>query len=414
MVYRALTEVASVLLRGLAPLAGPDMRERLALHPPQAMAGGVWLHAASVGELNSAQAILAALARDLPVTVTTNSLTGRKRAQELGFSASLAPLDAPGAIRRFLDEVQPSVAVTIENELWPNRIRLLSSYGIPQVVLGARMSARSAARWARMPGLIRPALQRLSLLSAQDPATEQRLLGLGLAPLALAERLNLKLLGPATQKPLPREAAAAQTILAASTHEGEDGIILEAFAQLRRDRPQLRLILAPRHPQRGDALARQIRTIGLDLARRSQGAVPGEASVLLADTLGEMALWYQAAGICVTGGSFTPRGGHTPWEPAAQGCAIVHGPDVANFAEDYRALQVAGAAIATDAGGLGSALAQLIDAPARQVAMGRAARDVLSLRAGDPRPLVTRIRKLSRQNLASSGRTSDMDGEGVH
>lgn len=410
MLYRALTEFASVLLRAAAPLMGASMRERLALSPPKTTPGGIWVHAASVGELNSARIILEALARDLPLTVTTNSKTGLALARDMGFAASLAPLDVPGAIRRFLDEVQPSVAVTIENELWPNRVRLLSSYGIAQVVLGARISARSAGRWARLQSLIGPTLQRLNLLSAQDSATEARLLALGLRQDALAERLNLKLLAPAQIRTAPHGPKAARTILAASTHEGEDEIILQAFARLLVTHPDLRLILAPRHPERGDAVARLIAGLGLGFVRRSSGGGMGQNSVLLADSLGEMGEWYQAAGICVTGGSFTDHGGHTPWEPAAYGCAIIHGPHIGNFLQDYRSLADAGGAISTDEAGLHSVLQGLIDQPARPRQMGAAARALLTRQAGDPAPLIARIRNLSRQNLATSGHEADMIG----
>lgn len=399
MIWRGATALAGGALHLAVPLAGADWRERLALSGTTGDAGGIWLHAASVGELNSVLPLAEALARDFPLAVTTNSLTGRARARRLGFSAMLAPLDVPQAVARFLARLRPSVLLTVENELWPNRLAMAQARGIGLAVVGARLSARSAARWARLPGLIGPMLGRIDLLSAQDADSEARLLALGLRPQAITARLNLKLLAPAAVRPGDDAPGRDALVLAASTHEGEDAAILAAYVAARRVRPELRLILAPRHPDRGDAVAALIAAQGLDFARRSRGGGPG-APVLLADTLGEMDLWYRAAGICITGGSFADHGGHTPWEPAGWRAAILHGPHVSNHAGDYAALDAAGAARGCDAAGLAGALAALAgDAPGQR-RMGQAARDMLLSRAGDPAPLLERIGRLARGGLA--------------
>lgn len=396
MIWRAVSAVMGLGLRLAAPFAGPDLRERLALRGPDVIPGGIWLHAASVGELTSARVLAQALAAEFPLMVTTNSLTGRDLARKLGWQAALAPLDVPQAVERFLARVEPSVLVTVENELWPNRSAMADALGVAQVVVGARISARSAERWGKLPGLIRPMLGRIDALSAQDAGSEERLLRLGLPASALGTRLNLKLLGPAQIHPPEDAPDRSRTVLAASTHEGEDEAVLDAFIAARRGAPDLRLILAPRHPERGDAVAGMIAARGLEFTRRSQGGGP-EAGVLLADTLGEMADWYRAAAICITCGSFTDRGGHTPWEPAAWRCAILHGPHVANHAGDYADMDRAGAAeLATDLPRALTALAQ--DAP-RQRRMGRAARDMLLTRAGDPAPLIARVLDLARGGL---------------
>jgi 3-deoxy-D-manno-octulosonic-acid transferase len=386
MIWRAATGLAGAVLRLAGPFLGEDRRERLALAGPEVVPGGIWLHAASVGELNSARMLARALASELPLTVTTNSLTGRALARRMGHVAVLAPLDVPQAVARFLDRVEPSVLVTVENELWPNRSAMAADLGVAQVVVGARISERSARRWARVPRLIRPMLGRIDLLSAQDAGSEARLVALGLPQTALGTRLNLKLLAP------------AQVVLAASTQEGEDAVILDAFVAARAAMPELRLILAPRHPERGDAVAALIAARGLEFGRRSQGAGP-EAGVLLADTLGEMADWYAAAGICITCGSFTERGGHTPWEPAGWRCAILHGPQVLNHAGDYADLDAAGAALACSAQSLPQQVLALAQDPARQQHMGQAARQMLLQRAGDPAALIARILDLARTGL---------------
>lgn len=396
MIWRGASALAGAALGLAAPLSGADWRERLGLTGPQVAAGGIWLHAASVGELTSAQVLAQALARDFPLVVTTNSLTGRDLARRLGFACALAPLDVPQAVRRFLDRVRPAVMVTVENELWPNRSAIAAARGVAQVVVGARMSERSAAGWARLPGLIGPMLARIDALSAQDAASEARLLALGLRPDALAGRLSLKLLAPAQIRPGPEAADRGNVVLAASTHEGEEALVLDAWGAARATVPGLRLILAPRHPERGDAVAALIAARGFGFARRSAGGTAA-AALLLADTLGEMAGWYAAAGICITGGSFVDHGGHTPWEPAAWRCAILHGPHVANQAEAYAALDGAGAALGCDAAALPGVLAGLAGDAARQRGMGEAARALLLARAGEPAPLLARIRHLAQR-----------------
>ena len=398
MIWRGGSALAGGVLALAAPFCGADWRERLALSGPMVAPGGIWLHAASVGELTSVRVLASALARDFPLVVTTNSLTGRDLARQIGWPCALAPLDVPQAVGRFLDRVRPRVMVTVENELWPTRSGMTHARGVAQVVLGARMSERSARRWARLPGLIGPMLARIDALSAQDQGSEARLLQLGLPPDALSARLNLKLLGPAQVMPGADGPDRARTVLAASTHEGEDALMLDAWAAARAMVPDLRLILAPRHPERGDAVAAMIAARGLDFARRSLGG-DAAAPVLLADTLGEMARWYHAAGICITGGSFADHGGHTPWEPAAWRCAILHGPHVANQAADYADLDAAGAAAGTTAATLPGLLAGLAQDPGRQREMGHAARKLLLARAGDPAPLVARIRALVQRGL---------------
>ena len=385
---------------GRAPRA--DLAERLG-RAPAAAPGGLWLHAASVGELTSALPLLAALAArrpGLPVLVTTNSDSGRALARERGFAARLAPLDSRGAVARFLDRQRPRLFVTMEAELWPNRFAACAGRGIPVAILGARLSQRSARGWARLPGLARAVLAVPAIVAPQDAGSAERLARLGLPRDRLGPVANLKA-APALPPPDPAALAAlapafprAETLLAASTHPREEALILWAFARARADRPGLRLILAPRHPDRRAEVAAAIRAAGLPFATRSAGEAPGSAPVYLADTLGEMALWYALAGTTIVAGSFTDRGGHTPHEPAAAGSAILHGPDVANFAATYAALDAGGGAQAcADAEALADALRALAD-PARQAALAGAARTILAAEAPDLGPLLDRLEAL--------------------
>lgn len=365
------------------------LRERWGLAAAAARTGQrLWLHGASNGELASARAVLQEILAARPglaVLVTSNSLTGRDLVEGWGLprvTAALAPLDTAGAAARLMDRFQPQALVILENELWPSRLAAAHRRGVQILVIGARLSEGSAARWRLWPGLIGDALARLDWVSAQDEASARRLVKLGLPQAALGPTVTLKAMpaAPAAPQvpPFAPPAPRAACLLAASTHPGEEGPILTAFAGARlRGGPSF-LILAPRHARRGDEVAALIASQGLTLARRSAGQAPGpDTQVYLADTMGEMGLWYAMAGICLIGGTFTDRGGHTPFEPAAHGCALIHGPDVANFAAPFAALDAAGGAIGLkDFAGLEAALCAL---PAgRQESLAAAGRAALA------------------------------------
>lgn len=398
MIYAATTRIAEAALRLRAGLGGSEsLRERLACGP-QPRPADIWVHGASVGELTSARRVIELLAQHHSVQITANSETGRDLAAGWGLPAILAPLDLPGSLERFLNACRPRLAISIEAEFWPLRSRLLSERGVAQALIGARLSERSAGTWGQFPRIIRPMLGRIDALSAQDQASEARLLTLGLPTSALLPRLDLKLLDPASV-PIPaHDTMRETTLLAASTHDGEDAPILDAFQAAQARCPDLRLILAPRHPDRGDAIAALISARGLPVLRRSAGAdLPPAGGVLLADTLGEMPRWYAAAGICIIGGSLQDHGGHTPWEPAARACALLHGPHIGNFFESLGALQAAGAASAVTADDMADQILRLAQDPARAQRMGGAARQLLMTRAGDPAGLVAALAELAQR-----------------
>jgi len=367
-VLRGREDRAALAARlGLAP-ASPDRRPT------------IWLHAASNGELASIRPFLDRLRADRPdlrLLVTTNSVTGRDLALSWGLAAQCAPFDLRSAALRLIRGWDIRAHWIVESELWPNRLAACAGAGVPVAVLGARLSARTARGWARMPGLARPMLDAIGYVSAQDEDSAARLRGLGLDPSRLGPELDLKALyePPATPRPGPDLAAAyprATTWLAASTHEGEEEAVIAAHLEARKARPGLRLILAPRHPSRAEAVAALLARAGLDFDRRSRAEARG-AEVLLADTLGEMALWYRLAGTVLVGGSLVAKGGHTPYEPAAFGCALLHGPHLDNFGPAYGRLAEAGAAReVSDADSLAEALAELADPTARAALAARA------------------------------------------
>ena len=412
--YRLLLSTAAPVLAALFALrllrraeTPDDLRERLATTDEPPLPGPrLWVHGASNGELAAARGLIDALLEAHPglrLTVTANTTTGRDMVARWPQAAltgqitpRLAPVDLNGALRRFLETHRPQALIVIENELWPNRLAAARAAGIPVIVTSARLSARSAHRWARLPGMAREVLSAITLLSAQDDESADRFTALGLPASARAPSLALKSsapppsVNPAALKEMAPLFTRADTLLAASTHPGEEEQVLEAFVQARATRPGLRLILAPRHARRGPEVAALIARTGLPFATRSQGEAPGQTPVYLADTMGEMGLWYAVSGLCFTGGSLVEKGGHTPWEPVHFGCALLHGPSCFNQAEAFAALHAASAAVeVADAKALSLALASLT--PEEQARLGEAAQAVAAARQADLTPLLQRI-----------------------
>ena len=395
LMYRILMAVALPFVLALLALRRKgSLAERLGFGP--AFSGpAIWLHGASNGELASARWVLEALVQARPglqVLVTSNTQTARAMVAGWGLAgvvAALAPLDSAGAAARVLRRVRPRALIIIENELWPARIAAAHAQGVPVLVIGARLSERSTRRWQIARRILAQTLARVAWLSAQDQGSLDRLIGLGLPAGAAGPVLALKAFGPAQNLPQPFAAPAprARVLLAASTHAGEDAVMLDAFAANRALFDHL--ILAPRHPRRAPEIAALIAATGLPFAQRSKGDAPGpQTPVHLADTMGEMDHWYAMAGVCIIGGTFADRGGHTPWEPARHGAAIVHGPSVANFAAPFAALDAAGGALAVTHDSLAQELAGLT--ATRQTEMAAVASDILRP-AGDARALVAAL-----------------------
>ncbi len=373
LIYRLLLPLVPLAMLGVALwrwLVGRDARgalgERLGYVPRPAAGATLWLHAASNGELASARWVvedLLAARPGLKVLVTTNTATAQAlgRAWNLeGVTVAFAPLDLAPAIQQVLQRWKPQALITVEAEIYPRRFALCAKAQIPIVLIGGRMSKRSFHGWQALQPVMARALGRVQMASVQDEASGQRLLALGLPQAAMRAPCDLKAVAIARQPAptLPPRENRARWLLAASTHAREEAIILDAFAQVRDLFDHL--IIAPRHSRRGDEVEALISARGFALARRSDGSMPGAAPIFLADTMGEMDLWYALCGACIVGGSFVPKGGHTPWEPARMGCAIVHGPWVENFAAPYDALAKAGGALQVhDAQDLAAALADL-------------------------------------------------------
>ncbi|WP_149538471.1 3-deoxy-D-manno-octulosonic acid transferase [Siccirubricoccus phaeus] len=403
---------------GLAPLLGPWLHRRVrrgkeiaarlgerrgegAARPPGRL---LWLHAASVGETMSILPLLEALAArapDLTLLVTTVTVTGAEllmRRLPPSLAAQVLhrflPLDVPAWVERFLEGWRPDAVALVESELWPNLLAALRARGVPAALVNARFSTRAARRWGWAPGLAREMLGGLRLVQAQSAADAARLRALGARCVEVPG--NLKYAAP----PLPAEPAALGALreaignrpvfLAASTHPGEEAMVLGAHRAVAPLLPGLLTIIVPRHPERGAAIAALAG--GLPLSRRAAGALPGPGqAVHIADTLGELGLFYRLAGVCLVGGSLVPHGGQNPLEPARLGCPILIGPHHWNFAEPAAALLAEGGARAVTEATLAASVMGVLTDAALGRAMAATASRLAAAGAGLPDQVADRL-----------------------
>jgi 3-deoxy-D-manno-octulosonic-acid transferase len=349
---------------------------------------GLWLHAVSVGEVQAASSLVAALRREwpaLPLAVTSATPAGRARARAAfgaGIDARYAPYDLPWSVRAALKRLRPALLVVMETELWPNLLNECERAGVRVLIVSARLSARSRARWSRFGALLQPALGRGVTIAAQSAADAERFASLGVPASSVHVCGNIKFdrvpaagvraSGAALRA---RYAAARPLWVAGSTHAGEEQAALAAHATVLAARPEALLVLAPRHRPRFDEVARLLTDSGLRWLRHSavaadpagEGAAAARIEVLLLDTIGELENFYAAADVAFVGGSLVPVGGHNLLEPAALGVATLSGPAQGNAPDVARLLRESGGLqLVPDAAALGAAvLALLADEPAR-------------------------------------------------
>jgi 3-deoxy-D-manno-octulosonic-acid transferase len=353
----------------------------------------VWMHGASVGEALSLLPLAERLAGrpGLSVLMTTGTVTSaRLLADRLppGAVHHYVPVDRPAYVRAFLDHWRPDFALWAESDFWPNLLGETHRRGVPVVLVQGRVSPRSFARWRRVPGFIRRVLGNFALCLAQTEEDARRLDMLG-AP-HVACRGNLKTAtpplacDPAELERLSALVAGRPVWLAASTHPGEEEAAALIHRRLVPTHPGLLTIVAPRHPGRGPAVAEDLAGWGLRVALRSAGATPGAGTDLyVADTMGEMGLFYRLAPIVFMGKSLTVDGGQNPYEPAALGAAVLFGPRMTNFRAMAAAMRAAGAAEeVADIDALAAALARLFAQPDLLDGRRRAAKDWSGAEAG--------------------------------
>ncbi len=390
--------LAVLLWRGIRePGYRRHLAERLGFGPALPRSGAIWLHAVSLGEMNAAAPLVRRLRSrhpGLPFAITTATVTGRARAQQLfgdGVDVRYLPFDTPGAMRRLLDRLAPRVALVLETELWPNLYRACGRRGVPVVLASARLSPASVGRYRRFAGWFRPALAAANAIAAQTDADAGRFVAAGADPSRVSVTGNLKFdVEPQTGNLLAGARLRAElwpgrpVWIAGSTHAGEEDAVLDAHAALRERQPDLLLLLVPRHPPRFPVVSDLLARRGMRYQRRSAGEpVSPDTAVLLVDTVGELASLYAAADVAFVGGTLVPIGGHNLLEPAALGVPVITGPFTANAAEvARRLLEVGGGVQVGDAAELASRVRAWFEDPALRLARGRAARDVIDANRG--------------------------------
>lgn len=394
-----------------APAYAKRIGERFAKGLVPMQTGGIWVHAVSVGESIAAAPMVRALLKrypQLPITITCMTPTGSERvramfADEPRVQHCYLPYDLPWAAARFLDHVQPRLAVIMETELWPNHINQCAKRGIPVALANARLSERSARGYGRFARLTQPMLAQMSLIAVQTEAEAERFRQLGARPECVEVTGSIKfdlsidpqLLVRAGQLRAQWQADRRPVWIAASTHEGEDAIILQAHRQLLEHHADALLILVPRHPERFNAVFELCQQQCVTQRRSSGEAVTEQTQVLLGDTMGELLFLYALADIAFVGGSLVANGGHNVLEPAALSKPVLSGPHLFNFLEIAAMLREAGALQEVDdAQGLAAQVRRLIELPIDARRMGDAGLSVMRANQGALQRLLDGLARL--------------------
>jgi 3-deoxy-D-manno-octulosonic-acid transferase len=343
----------------------------------------VWLHGASIGEglvlLPLVERLVARGVHALVTTGTKSSAAVVAARLPAGAFHQYAPLDAPRFVDRFLDHWKPDLAVFAESELWPNLVSAAHARKTPIVIVNARMSPRSYLRWRNIPGAAHALLDKIDIAFAQSNDDAARLMRLGAPRVQIAGNMKYDVVAPPaapqTVAGLSAQIGARPVWIAASTHEGEEEMCFEAHMSLRGRHPSLLTIIAPRDARRGEALAKAASERGLTVARRAaRQRIDRATQIYIADTFGEMGVWYRLSSVVFMGKSLTQGGGQNPIEPAKLGSAILHGPHIGNFSDAYAVLDAAGAGLqVSSAQELADALTRLFGDLAQARTMARAA-----------------------------------------
>ena len=379
----------------------------------------IWIHAVSVGEVMAALPLARAILDeypDYPLIMTTTTPTGSDRVTSaLGDRVHHAymPYDMPGPIRRFMRRIRPALVIVMETEIWPNLFHACKRDGVALILANARLSQRSADRYARFRGLVTDTLACCQRIATQGHKDAERFVRIGARPDSVVETGNIKFDFPLPEQ-LAQNVAALRGLwhrdpthprpvwLAASTHEGEETQVLEAFAIIRSMIPDLLLVIAPRHPERFAEVAGLCSTRGYHVVKRSASqnrSTALECDVFLGDTMGELMDLYAAADLAFVCGSLIPRGGHNVIEPAALRCPILFGPHMFNFAEISRNMLQAEAAIqVSNTQSLANAVIDLLhDAHSRAILGDRAHAVFESSQGALPRTMALISDTLNRQ-----------------
>lgn len=320
-------------------------RERLGSYPRPMAANGIWFHAVSVGEVEAALPLIKRMLStqtEPKVLVTCTTPTGSARIRALlgnQVEHVYLPYDVPWIIERFMRQFRPRLAVFLEKEVWPNLFATCAEHSIPLFVVNARLSARSASAYQKIPSLIQPALRCITLIAAQTEDDYANFLAIGASAGQLRVLGNIKFdlaIDPATVekgRQLKQQSFAGRWVwIVASSHHDEEAQLLPVYRQLKQSIPELLLVIVPRHPERFQTVAQLCVEQGLTLVKRSSGdTVSAAVDVYLADSMGELKMLYAAADMAFVGGSLVSVGGHNVLEAAAVGVPVIFGPQMFNF-----------------------------------------------------------------------------------
>ncbi|WP_221793052.1 lipid IV(A) 3-deoxy-D-manno-octulosonic acid transferase [Oceanobacter mangrovi] len=384
--------------------------QRLGLIARQPQPGSIWIHAVSVGETIAAAPLIEALLQTYPqrrLWITSTTPTGAAQVQRLfgdRVGNSFMPYDIPLFWRWFGGRLQPACLIVMETELWPNLLAWTSRHQIPSLLANARLSAKSARGYQKFAALTRPMLQRLDWVAAQNPVDGQRFVELGLPEerLQITGSIKFDVAIPAdiqrqAQQLRQQWGSERPVLLLASSHAGEDELLLAAWQQLRQQWPELLLLLVPRHPERFDAVAALAQQAGCTVARRSDVSAGDQPQLFVGDSMGEMLLYLAAADLVVMGGSLVERGGHNPIEPAALGKPVLMGPHYFNFQLIVDQMVAAGALQLTAVETLAADLAALLENPQQARQMGQHGLQLVEQSRG----VVERLVKITDRLLSS-------------
>jgi 3-deoxy-D-manno-octulosonic-acid transferase len=422
-VYRIAASAAAPALRLLLNArlrAGKEdasrMQERFGIAGMARPTGSLlWMHAASNGEARSALGLVRRLLDadpNLHILFTTFTLTAARMLEEALPARAMhqfVPLDVPAWVDRFLDHWRPDAALWIEGELWPNLIARTAARDIAMGLVNARISARSFARWKNAGSLLRPPLDAFAVCLAQSPADAERLAALGANSPQFVGHLKFdgaELAADAQALEQLRAAIGARPVwLAASTHAGEEEAVIAAHRRIAARLPDLLTLLVPRHARRGDEVAALLEASALPFAQRSGGDMPAPGTAIyLADTMGELGLFYRLAPVAFVGASLVPKGGQNPLEAAQLGCALAFGPHMTNCRDIADAMIAAGAGVEVrDPYALAArVLALLQDDTARRKA-GEAARAVAAQGRGATERVLAALQPIVSRLQAPAG-----------
>lgn len=388
---------------------GANLAERFGSPPVITQRPVIWLHAVSVGETIAAAPLIKALQTRYPdhqLCITNTTATGAARTRAL-FGDSVIhcynPYDLGIFVARFLKRLKPLMCVVMETELWPNMLHQCRARGIPVVIANARLSAKSAAGYRKLASLSRHMMQDVHTIAAQNSADAERFVSLGLARQKLAItgsiKFDLELNSDTIERAIQQReqwshGAHFPLWIAASTHKGEDEIVLLAHQRLRQRHPTARLLLVPRHPERFDSVFQLACDTGLSVVRRSDHHIPANWDVMVGDTMGELLLLLGTADIAFIGGSLVPNGGHNMLEAAVWKTPVITGPHLFNF-QDISALLIDanGMKVVHDGKGLADQLTHWLDNPQQRDEAGLAAASIVDANRGALIKLVECIAK---------------------